>query len=254
MARKKNEEQPPAGAPDWMVTYGDMMTLLLCFFVLLLAMSETKKDERFRQVAASIRSAFGYDSTLEIVPGEVDPVNSIVRQLQTIIIPPYKLEEGDAEDEGIEGRVRKITDVRDGIEIVVGGRVTFDRFSAVLRPLAQQRLASVAELIRGKNTKIIIRGHATREPLPAESVFGGPLELSFARAKSVSEALEQHGVRGQRIRLESVGDREPLNRQAYSDRRRAINRRVEIIVTESLLEDYAGRPMAEEQEEPAEVR
>ncbi|MFQ5489164.1 MAG: flagellar motor protein MotB [Phycisphaerae bacterium] len=245
MARKA-EDKAPEGAPDWMVTYGDMMTLLLCFFVLLLAMSEIKKDERFRQVASSIRSAFGYDSTVEIAPGDVDPVNSIVRQLQTIIVPPYKNQEGDAEDVGIEGRVQKITDVRDGIEIVVGGRVTFDRFSAVLKPVAQERLAQVAELIRGKNTKIIVRGHATRQPLPAESLFADPLELSFARAKAVAWALEQHGVRGQRIRLEAVGDREPLNRQAYSDERRAINRRVEIIVTESLLEDYAGRPAVDE--------
>ena len=59
MARKK--KQAPAGAPQWMVTYGDMMTLLLCFFVIIVSMSEIKKDERFQEVIESIRSAFAID-------------------------------------------------------------------------------------------------------------------------------------------------------------------------------------------------
>ena len=52
-------EKSKGGAPEWMVTYGDMMTLLLCFFVIIVSMSEIKKDEKFLQVLESIRSAFG---------------------------------------------------------------------------------------------------------------------------------------------------------------------------------------------------
>ena len=40
----------PKGAPEWLVTYGDAMTLLLCFFVIIVSMSEVKKDERFQRV------------------------------------------------------------------------------------------------------------------------------------------------------------------------------------------------------------
>ncbi len=57
MARKKDN---PQGAPDWMVTYGDMMTLLLCFFVILVSMSELRQETRFKKVMESIRQAFGY--------------------------------------------------------------------------------------------------------------------------------------------------------------------------------------------------
>ncbi len=246
MARKKAD--PPAGAPEWMVTFGDMMSLLLCFFVLLLSMSEMKKDEKFLQVVTSIREAFGYRSALQVTPGENMPLNTILEQLQNIIVPPNENREGDTDEEGIDGRVSKVTDVRDGIEIVVGGRITFDQFSAVLKPEAAQRLAAVAEKIRGTNTKIIIKGHATREPLPEESLYDDPLALSFARARAVADVLTHGEVRGERIRIEAVGDREPLNRQAYTEERRAVNRRVQIIVTESLLDDYAGRPITDELE------
>ena len=58
MAKDKCPVCPPTGAPDWMVTYGDLMTLLLCFFVLLFSFSsmETKKFESLKE---SMRGAFG---------------------------------------------------------------------------------------------------------------------------------------------------------------------------------------------------
>jgi chemotaxis protein MotB len=247
MGRQKQQNKA-AGAPEWMVTYGDMMTLLLCFFVMLLSMSVIKKDEQFNQVVQSIRQAFGYESSTHSMPGDMDPVNSMVQELQAIIIPPYESREGDTTEEGIEGRVRKVTDIREGIEIVVGGRITFERFSAVLKPMAEERIARVSELIRGKNTKIIVRGHATREPLPEDSLYEDPLDLSYQRAKAVAEALENSGVRRERIAIEAVGHREPLKGQAYTEQRRAANRRVEIIVTEALLSDFAGEAITDEEE------
>ncbi len=245
---RRDEEQRLPGAPEWMVTYGDFMGLLLCFFIMLVSMSVTKKDEQFRQVVQSIRQAFGFDSSVGVTPGEVDPLNALVQQLQAIVVPPYENHEGDSDAEGLEGRVRKVTDVRDGIEIVVGGRLTFDRFSAALKPVAEERIARVAELIRGKNTKIIVRGHATREPLPEESVYADPMDLSYQRARAVALALQENGVRPERIVIEAAAQNQPLKDQAYTEQRRAANRRVEIIVTEALLTDYAGQPIADEEE------
>lgn len=58
MARKKKEEAPPAGAPAWMATFSDLMNLLLCFFVLLFAMSSVDED-KFEQLVASLSASFG---------------------------------------------------------------------------------------------------------------------------------------------------------------------------------------------------
>ena len=58
MAKEKCPPCPPTGAPDWMVTYGDLMTLLLCFFVLLFSFSEMDKLQ-FESMKDSFTVAFG---------------------------------------------------------------------------------------------------------------------------------------------------------------------------------------------------
>jgi len=141
---------------------------------------------------------------------------------------------------GIHGKNFRVTNVRDGLEIVVGGRITFDRFSAILKPEARRLVARTAEVLRGYNTKILVRGHATRESLPEDSLYEDIRDLSYARAKTVVLELERNGVRSIRLVPIAVGDTEPLVRQAYTDKRRALNRRVEILVTEDLIDDYVG--------------
>ena len=57
MPDKKKKEEAKKGSPEYMTTYGDMMTLLLCFFVMLLAMS-TIDPNRFMVAASSFQNAF----------------------------------------------------------------------------------------------------------------------------------------------------------------------------------------------------
>ena len=132
MARKKKE--PPKGAPEWMVTFGDLMSLLLTFFVLLLSLSEIKSEQKFQDVMQSIRAAFGYVGGIGAIPTTVPPKISLVKRLETIVIPKKPRNIGDSEDEGIEGKVFRVTDVREGLQITVCGKEAFDRFSAKIPP------------------------------------------------------------------------------------------------------------------------
>lgn len=161
---------------------------------------------------------------------------------------------GDSEEEGIHGKKIRVTNVRNGIEVVVGGRITFERFSATLLPEGRALVAKTAERLRGYNTKILIRGHATREPLPEDSIYEDARDLSYARARAVADELEKNGVRCIRMTLVTVGNTEPLVRQVYTEERRALNRRVEILVTEDLVEDYAGSTLADDLKESANGR
>ena len=77
MARKKKEVQAdePAGAPDWMVTFSDCMTLLLTFFVLLLSFSSFA-EKGFRKLRASFMVALsGVSQTDENTRETVLPVD-----------------------------------------------------------------------------------------------------------------------------------------------------------------------------------
>ncbi len=238
---KKREHKKPEGAPSWMVTYGDMMSLLLCFFVMLVAMSEIKADERFEQVMQSVREAFGYQGGIGAVPTQEPPQLSLLQKLESIVIPRQVKKIGDSDEEGIEGRVYRVTQVREGLEITVGGRISFNRFSAELKPAADALIAQLADKIRGHTTKIEVRGHTTREPLPEDSQFKDRKDLSYRRAKVVATALTRQGVDERRIRVTACGATEPLVVQAYTERRRAANRRVEIVVTESVVSEFVGQ-------------
>ncbi|MCH9032959.1 MAG: flagellar motor protein MotB [Planctomycetes bacterium] len=255
MARGKKPE-PKAGAPEWMVTYGDTMTLLLCFFVIIVSMSEVKKDEKFQQVVESIRKAFGgYVGNVGALPIEHTPTGSLLQKLLEVEVPTLKdITRGDTEVEGIDGKKFRVTNVRDGIEVVVGGTITFPRFSAVLMGEGRELIAKTAERIRGYNTKILIRGHATREALTEDSLYLDARDLSYARARAVMHELEANGVRNIRLIPVALGKTEPLVRQAYTEQRRALNRRVEILVTEDLIDDYAGSTLVDEMKESSDGR
>ena len=244
---RRTAQKAPAGAPDWMVTYGDIMTLLLCFFVILVSMSEIKQDQKFQQVMESLRRAFGgYDGSVGAVPVENVPTNALIARLLELEIPINRKKKGDSDEEGIHGKKFRVTNVRDGLEVVIGGRITFERFSATLKTEGQGLIAKAAQRLRGYNTKIVVRGHTTREALPKDSLYDDLRDLSYARARAVASELERNGVRRVRMILSALGDTEPLVRQAYTEKRRALNRRVELLVTEELIEDFAGSTLADD--------
>lgn len=255
MRKKAKRREAPKGCPDWMVTYGDAMTLLLCFFVIMLSMSEIKQDERFQQVMESLRRAFGgYYGAVGPVPLKNEPMNTLIAKLLEVEVPTYTDKTGDSDEEGIHGKKFRVTNVRDGLEVIVGGRITFRRFSATLLPEGRDLIGQTAERLRGYNTKILVRGHATREPLPPDSLYEDARDLSYARAKAMARELIKHGVRPIRLMLVAVGDTEPLARQAYTEVRLALNRRVEILVTEQLIDDFAGSTLADEVKESSDGR
>lgn len=251
MARKK--EEASRGAPEWVVTFGDMMSLLLVFFISLVSMSEIKRD-RFQQAVESFRKAFGgFDGGIGTNPIQTNDANALIKKLLELEIPKNIDKKGDSHEEGIHGKKFRVTNVREGIQVVVGGKIAFDRFSAELKREARELVAKTSEQLRGYNTRILVRGHATHEPLPADSPFADARELSFARAMTVVGELEANGVKPVRIVPIAVGDAEPFVRQAYTEERRALNRRVEILVTEDLVNDYAGEPV-DDLKEPSDGR
>lgn len=243
MAKK---EEAPQGAPEWVVTYGDCMSLLLCFFISLVAMSEIKKD-RFQQAVESIQKAFGgFDGSLGNLPIADFSPNVLIDKLNELEIPDFQNKQGDSPDEGVDGKKLRVTNIREGLKLVVGGTVSFERFAAELEPGEDKKIVKTSALLRGYTTKVLIRGHAARDALPTDSSFADARALSYARANFVARRLEELGVDPVRISVEAVGDNEPLMQQAYTESRRATNRRVEIFVTDNLVSDFAGATQSDE--------
>ncbi len=245
MAKKK--ESSDGGAPEWMVTYGDMMSLLLCFFVMLVAMS-TINQEQFVEAVKSIQEALGFDNSLGQIP-TLDPMqNSMIRRLESIVVPKRIKNIGDTEDEGFEGTEYRVEQIREGLRIT-GGILEFDRGEARPRERTRKVLAQLSKDIRGHTTKIEVRGHTSLEPLPQGSPFGDHMDLSYARAKAIADLLVQNGIKAERIRLVACGATEPVRTPAYEERQHARNRRVEILVTEVLVSELVGDEQAADKQE-----
>ncbi|MCF7959033.1 MAG: OmpA family protein [Phycisphaerae bacterium] len=252
MARKKKKQD--AGVPDWMVTYGDMMTLLFCFFVIIVSMSEIKEDDKFQRVLESIQKAFGYKGGAGATPSRVVPSNTFDQRKQQLIMRKFQLQIGKSTDEGIQGENPSVKVIRDGMEFAFGGQVSFEPGQARLLDTAKVRLKEFSQEFKGMNTRIRIRGHASQE-VPVASGQGPQLdshqdemsldELSFARAMAVKDFLIENDIAEERMTVEGCGNNEPLLSQAYDEKSKAQNRRVAIVVTEDLVQTRQGKPATE---------
>lgn len=246
MAKKCN--CPPPGAPMWVLTYGDMMSLLLCFFIMLAAMANfDEKDKLFMAALESIRKAFGDTGQSGYYHDQVVDFKSFLVKFETLYIPNKEKNYGHADEPGMDGMFYRVKKVRDGAELTIGGPIAFDRFSAKIKPELNALLAKLVHELRGRNNKLEIRGHATSEPIPPDLGYRDPFELGYARARAVADRLIELGVDPRALRISSAGAHEPVLKQTYTDDRRNANRRVEVVVSQALISDYIALPQTPEE-------
>ena len=75
---KKRPKKDGGGVPAWVVTFGDMMSLLLCFFILLQMFSELKREHEYQRVVTAIKEAFGYAGGIGVMPVDDPPLKSML--------------------------------------------------------------------------------------------------------------------------------------------------------------------------------
>jgi chemotaxis protein MotB len=117
--------------------------------------------------------------------------------------------------------------------------VIFNRFSAELSEPLKKDLDIIAGIVVNKPNRIDVRGHASPEPLPPDSSYRDPLDLSFARAHAVANYLIGKGIDPHRIRVSAAGNSEPRTLARGHDAQ-AINRRVDVF----LIDSYIAAPGA----------
>lgn len=221
------DDSAEEGAPAWMLTYGDMVTLLLCFFVLLFTMSEIKKDKIKRMVRA-------FQRQLGVLPKYKASFQIFVqtqRMTQT---------ESNVLRRGTPGENPAVTTIRNDerTKVIIGGKTAFEDGSAELLPSARQILQEqVAPQIRGYKNIIEVRGHTASAQFGPNVEFENAWQLAYERAFAVTRYLiDVCRVDERRFRVVSVGDNDPLDSNLDAEGRRR-NRRVEIIMTEEFIRD-----------------
>lgn len=238
----KRRVKKSAGVPEWIVTYGDMMLLLLCFFILLAAFSELKREHQYQRVITAVKEAFGYTGGIGVVPTDDPPLRSMIEILENLAQDSMKeTKVSQSPDRGMQGKQTRVSKVPEGLMFTIGGALTFEPDSADLRESAKAELLRVADMIRGRRNKIMVRGHAARGELMQPGVGIDLLDLSYYRSKAVADFLvTQAGIKREVVSLEARGDSEPMIARAYSPQQQAENRRVDVILTEIVLDDVSA--------------
>jgi chemotaxis protein MotB len=243
------EEDPPAGIPEWVVTFGDMMSLLLTFFILLFSMSEIRSNDKVEEMLKSMRRTFGKHPA----PMSMVPVGIIASSPDdTPSAPEGKEKKRSRSKSGFDrskvslGEDPLARTMRPGTFTVVGRSILFAEDSAKLSEDAKIQLGEAAVLVAGKPNKIAVRGHTSRKPLPPSSGFHNDWELAFARCDAAAEYLVSLGIERERLELNVVGSSEPVYRggdQVLLNE----NSRVEVYLLDRFIE-HLGRPQAKARE------
>ena len=231
------------GAPEWVVTFGDLMSLLLCFFVLLLSFSEMDRA-KYKEVAGSLSKAFGVQRKtkafeapkgITMIAKDFDQELVPTRERDEFVIMKNREEIGKELREEIETRFAGLKDlvqveVKDGrIIIRLMGESTFDSGKAEIRNEMTPLLDKIASILVNTPGEIVVAGHTDDVPLHGGR-FKNNLGLSIARAFSVADhLLHRKGVDPSRIATMGFGEYRPLGSNETPDGRRK-NRRVEIIL------------------------
>lgn len=237
MAVNRKKTAAAEGAPAWMVTYGDMVTLLLTFFVLLLAMSEMEQTQKMMDFMQAIKEAFGYVGGAQHLPTEEVLVPKNVPLNTVLILPVHPEDFGYTSDEGPRGKRERVTNIRPDRYYQPGGRFHFAELSAELSVAEADRVAEYARQLRGHTTLIEVRGYCSKRPVD-NTAFADHMDLSLQRARAAAAILIANGVSEQRILVVGAGTARPVTPSSADAGQRQRNDVVELIQIDKTVDEF----------------
>ncbi|RLS61228.1 MAG: hypothetical protein DWH96_11505 [Planctomycetota bacterium] len=241
------------GAPEWLISFADMVMLMMGFFVILFALNVQPKGgnpggggEENEGVAAqpdmidfaiAVRKAFHND--VEIT--STDPKDAALVQR---LLMQQKNGAGESKDEGTKGKDQNVRSVRPSDTFGRGTSVEFPSLSATLDETGMTSITDIARNLKGQSTVVEIRGH-----VGAAEKFGSPdqaMELSMQRAMNAAKAIAASGVDWWRIRVSAAGSGERVEQFPTDRAADAKNARVEVRVLDEIAAPREPlRPMAQ---------
>ncbi len=237
MARKKKQENL-GGLGEWIVTYGDMVTLLLCFFVAMFNMSDIEEVQLNQMISSFSNIGTGASTggqTLSV--GRMAELGNTINSLPSMekgkMLATAKKKAVSLLQPEINSNIIRVTIDERGLVITLAADAFFRKGSADINiEDTRSMLLRIAELLRAPelaNRKIRIEGHTDRTPTDSDGPWPTNWELSVARALNVLHYLVDFGVPENKFQASGFGDTVPLDprdvEEAY-----AYNRRVDIII------------------------
>jgi len=230
MARKRKQEPEVLPNPEaWMTTFGDLISLMLTFFILLVSMSTLDKtgltdiSTYFRR-AVSVLNAGEKTEMQMISPFDLQ---RIVKPRE-LMLAMRQNSRKVLQDSTLDHKINAIV-MGDQLILRVSDAVLFAPGQADLNAEHEEALKRLARMLSASPGMIRVEGHSDTGKLPANSQYPDPWSLSLARAASVLHVLEREGVNPYRLSLAGYGPSRPVSTEA-TPYGRARNRRVDIVL------------------------
>ncbi|MBI4801418.1 MAG: OmpA family protein [Elusimicrobia bacterium] len=223
--RKEELEHELNRGALWAVTYGDLMSYLMIFFLILFSFAIAKGDKtkakKYEESLSQIQKAFG---------GKADAKRLEKARLQ-------------AEEQDMESRLREKMDNQQlskfvqiesnakKIKLVLTDAILFDSGRAEVKENAKKVLADIAGELKNMPNEVVIEGHTDNVPIKSGR-YTSNWELSMSRAYNVVAYMQQLGIAPQRLAGLGYGEYRPLTANTTLEER-AKNRRIEISLTKT---------------------
>ncbi|WP_096436164.1 flagellar motor protein MotS [Alteribacter populi] len=249
---RRRKQTSDKGAPKWMVTFSDLMTLILVFFVLLFSMSVVD-SEKFRAIAESFQDRAVFDNFPSIIPAEHPAEDRDVKDDPfEEEVDPFEdyLEMHEQSEENLDQLLEEVNEYlekhelqeeiaasRDdrGVVLVLQEQMLFETGQAELLEGAEPFLDRVATLLEAIPNIVKVEGHTDSRPINTRE-FPSNWELSGARASSVIRYLiDEKQLTSQRFMSVGYGDTRPVAANTTEENLKQ-NRRVVIVISDPSYE------------------
>lgn len=239
MGEEKKCPKCVEGAPEWMLTYGDMVTLMLCFFVTMFSVEDTVDKVELKIIQSAFMGVGNLNGGNTLQEGLLAELGNSIDSLPSMtrgrtLDRARKAALSQFQTEVTAGKVKVLEDNR-GLVISIASDAYFEEGSAEINmDIARDLLSRIAGLLNSElvgDRPFRIEGHTDNAP----TLVGGPYptnwELSAARSTNVLQRLLDYGGDEQRFSVAGYADTRPLQGTDFSTPEgRAANRRVDVVI------------------------
>jgi chemotaxis protein MotB len=214
----------------WAVTYGDVMSYLMIFFLMMFVFTYSKKGANSTAAMKAIEAHFGSKTAGTVPPPAEELVSKTGEQpppeeKKPTEQPPLKDELG--RQIGGIAQVAKMEVAEDAVRLTFSAPVLFDTGRADLKPTAVSILKPLADNFKAIPNPIHIEGHTDNVPPGIHARFKSNWELSMARAFAVLRYFEEQGIPPERLAAIGYGEYQPTATNDTPEGR-AKNRRIQM--------------------------
>ena len=256
MSRKRKAKAEKENSERWLITYSDLITLLMIFFIIMFAMSKLN-SEKFAAIAGSLNVALGGGQ--HILPGAGPsiaknmPISSVVSEMQAQkelekLKELQKQLQSYIEKNNLSGQIAVSIEER-GLVLSFFDPVLFPLGSAQLTPNAKDITRKVGQILLQSDNYIRIEGHT--DDIPINTVmYPSNWELSAGRATSVvQELIKNIAFPPARLAATGYGQYRPRVSNDSMEHKQ-MNRRVDIVVVRSKYEQSEPTTWKPENQKP----